>query len=108
MTMYTQILIHGVYMYSRSGRTNARLATSGDQKPIEKPPIYRHKAINFNINTLHITLHRRCFIKQDTCIVSSKKELFEFTTLQVIKPKYVHLSNIFYIDLRNIYDTFSL
>lgn len=68
--MYTQILIHRVYMYSRSGRTNARLATSGDQKPIEKPPIYRHKAINFNINTLHITLHRRCFIKQD--IVSSK------------------------------------
>lgn len=73
MTMYTQILIHGVYMYSRSGRTNARLATSGDQKPIEKPPIYRHKAINFNINTLHITLHRRCFIKQD--IVSSKKRV---------------------------------
>lgn len=106
MTMYTQILIHSVYMYSRSGRTNARLATSGDQKPIEKPPIYRHKAINFNINTLHITLHRRCFIKQD--IVSSKKELFEFTTLRVIKPKYVHLSTIFYIDLRNIYDTFSL
>lgn len=67
--MYTQILIHGVYMYSRSGRTNARLATSGDQKPIEKPPIYRHKAINFNINTLHITgyIAQKVFHKTRYC-----------------------------------------
>lgn len=105
--MYTQILIHGVYMYSRSGRTNASLALPQETRNQLKNHQYTGiKQLIFNINTLHITLHRRCFIKQD--IVSSKKELFEFTTLQVIKPKYVHLSTIFYIDLRNIYDTFSL
>lgn len=99
--MYTQILIHCVYMY------RDRVEQMQDLLPQEtRNQLKRHKAINFNINTLHITLHRRCFIKQD--IVSSKKELFEFTTLQVIKTKYVHLSTIFYIDLRNIYDTFSL
>lgn len=69
--MCTQILIHGVYMYSRSGRTNARLATSGDQKPIEKPPIYRHKAINKYI-THYIAqkvFHKTRYCKQQKRVV---------------------------------------
>lgn len=58
MTVFTQIWIHSVYMHSRSGRTKARLLLPpGDQKPIPKPPIYMHKADNFNIKTCHYTLH---------------------------------------------------
>lgn len=69
MTMYTQILIHSVYMYSRSGRTNARLATSGDQKPIEKPPIYRHKYKYITHYIAQKVFHKTRYCKQQKRVV---------------------------------------